>query len=206
MANTVTQQDRFAEAALKSMADFLTADLAAAWGGAGVEVVLATPDFDPDFRLKPDATREKRDLSAKPLCALLPRSVGTGPWAISPSGDEVERSMAVRIDLMASDHFKLLNLVSTVESVLDGAKSSTGGFDVKDPDGPDPDADPPDDGIRGVIYFDDAQVSAILSGPGDTADEGHAFPSGKAQYENLKHRASILVSFSVAKVRGSKVM
>lgn len=198
MANTTVIIDRYAEAALKSMADFLAADLLVAWGSPGVEIVLGTPDLDFDHRMKADGTREKRDLAVRPFVVLTPRDVRTGAWAISPRNDNVERGMAVRVDVMAADHFKLLNLMSTLQSVLDGAKSSTGGFDIKDPD--------PPNAVSGVAYFDPNPNSAVLSGPGDIGEEGRAFPTGKAQYDNLKHRASMLVTFSVAKKRGSKVI
>jgi hypothetical protein len=103
----------------------------------------------------------------------------------------------MRLDMAAGSHRAIINLSDTMESILDGSENGTGGFLVKDPDT-----------ASGVCYayFDDqGRLSTVFSGPGNSADFEGSLPAGKSQFENLKHRASIVVNVEIRKTRGSKV-
>lgn len=198
MPNSQTQKDRLREALVKSLIDMVRTDLTTAWGG-DVEVVEGHPEFDWDRRPKADGTTEKRDLEAKPLIVVSFVSGLTGPWAISPRGGEFYRSTTLRIDMAAGSHRSIINLSDTVESILDGSENGIGGFPLKDPD--------TTSGLGVTAYFDDqGRISEVFSGPGQTNDFEAQLPEGKAQFENLKHRASIALTVDLAKARGSKVV
>jgi hypothetical protein len=197
VANSQTQKDRFREALVKSLIDMVRADLSAAWGGSGVEIVEGHPEFDWDRRPTAAGGTEPRDLSSKPLVVLAPIDGSTGPFAISPAGDEVVRSTLMRLDMAAGSHRAIINLSDTMESILDGSENGTGGFLVKDPD--------TSSGVCYAYFDDQGRLSTVFSGPGNSADFEGSLPAGKSQFENLKHRASIVVNVEIRKTRGSKV-
>lgn len=198
MANAHTTKDRLDEAIQKSLVTFFEADLVAAWGSA-VEIVAGSPDFDYENRILASGATEARDLSVKPLLVIIPLGGVGRPWAISPQGDEMERSVRLRLNMAAGAHWDILSLKGTVEAVLDGAGDGTGALSVKDPD---------DQGSElGVVYFDDQiQLSNLFGGPGENALETASLPEGKGQFGTLKHRASLVFGINIRKPRGSAVL
>lgn len=197
MPNLQTVKDRLDEAVAKSIIGFLNTDLVTAWGSA-VEIVQGTPDFDYERRPTTTGGHEPRDLNVKPLVVLIPQGGGSGPWAISPAGGEYERSLRFRLNLAAKDHWAIVTLKGTVEAVMDGAASGTGGFTLKHPD---------TQVALGTLYFDDEiRPSNLFAGPGENDFGAAGAPEGKSQFSNLKHRASMLFGVNVRKPRGAAVI
>ena len=198
MANTQTTKDRLVEAVSKSLVVMLRTDLVAAWGG-DVEILIGSPDFDYERRALAAGGTEPRDLRVKPLVVLFPITTQSGPWAMSPRGDEMERRLRYRMNLAASDDFDIEALVGTLDMVLDGARDGTGGLDVVDPDNT--------SSTLGTVYFDDdLKQSAVLSGPGETDVGTSQLPEGKGQFSNLKHRGALVLGINVRKPRGTAVI
>lgn len=197
MANKQIIPDRLTEALGKSIVDFLNVDLAAAWGSS-VDVKLGHPDFNYDKVRDEQGQWQTRDLSVAPLVVIYPMFDGSRPFAMSPKDDVYERLTQFRVNCLADSHFAILSLTGTLQSVLDGADAGTGGIPVSDPDSGAP---------LGTAYIDtETAISAIFSGPGESVSESTDSPEGKSQFQNFKHRSSIIFTVPIRKTRGSKVI